>query len=224
MGDGSGLADRAAAPDIPATSADVGELSRPVADHDGLWLDAEPGHLVDLVSAKTGDLHDPLRAEEARNGGHPGEQVVPDLVEIQDQLAYRKVIQLVEQSDDQTSPQLSVVQFEHQPVERIRVHAASCADGANAPSDFTRRRDRECDPLIPAGIPRMGSTSGRAKREGAPKEMRMISGVITTRHVLKHAPTIVREFGLAAYLRCCLMILRRRNTTFLDCVLRPRTA
>jgi hypothetical protein len=52
----------------------------------------------------------------------------------------------------------------------------------------------------------------------------MISGVITTKHVFQHAPTIVREFGLAAYLRCCLVILRRRNTTFLECVLRPRAA
>ena len=50
----------------------------------------------------------------------------------------------------------------------------------------------------------------------------MISGVITTKHVFKHAPTIVREFGLAAYLRCCLIILRRRNTTFLDCIVRPK--
>jgi len=52
----------------------------------------------------------------------------------------------------------------------------------------------------------------------------MISGVITTKHVFQHAPTIVREFGLGAYLRCCLVILRRRNTTFLECVLRPRAA
>ncbi len=50
----------------------------------------------------------------------------------------------------------------------------------------------------------------------------MISGVITTRHVLRHAATIVREFGPAAYLRCCLVILRRQKTTFLDCVFRPR--
>jgi len=52
----------------------------------------------------------------------------------------------------------------------------------------------------------------------------MISGVITTRHVFRHAATIVREFGPAAYLRCCLVILRRQKTTFLDCVFRPSTA
>jgi hypothetical protein len=46
----------------------------------------------------------------------------------------------------------------------------------------------------------------------------MISGVITTRHLFRHAATIVREFGAAAYLRCCLVVLRRRKTTFLDCV------
>ena len=45
-----------------------------------------------------------------------------------------------------------------------------------------------------------------------------ICGVITTREVLRHAPTIVREFGAGAYLRCCVAILRRRRTTFLNCV------
>jgi len=46
----------------------------------------------------------------------------------------------------------------------------------------------------------------------------MISGVITTRHVIRHAAVIVREFGAAAYLRCCLVILRGRPATFLECV------
>jgi hypothetical protein len=46
----------------------------------------------------------------------------------------------------------------------------------------------------------------------------MISGVITTRHVIRHAAIIVREFGAAAYLRCCLVILRGRPATFLECV------
>ena len=57
----------------------------------------------------------------------------------------------------------------------------------------------------------------RMRKEDAP----MISGLITTRDVFRHAATIVREFGPAAYLRCCLVILRRRKTTFLECVLRP---
>jgi len=53
----------------------------------------------------------------------------------------------------------------------------------------------------------------------------MISGVITTRHVFRHATIIVREFGAAAYLRCCLVILRGQKTTFLECVfVRPRVA
>ena len=46
----------------------------------------------------------------------------------------------------------------------------------------------------------------------------MISGVITTRHVITHAGIIVREFGAAAYLRCFLALLRRRRMTFLDCI------
>jgi hypothetical protein len=45
-----------------------------------------------------------------------------------------------------------------------------------------------------------------------------ICGVITTRDVLRHTATIVREFGPAAYVRCCLAILRRERTTFLNCV------
>ncbi|HKC59727.1 MAG TPA: hypothetical protein VKB92_06560 [Myxococcales bacterium] len=45
-----------------------------------------------------------------------------------------------------------------------------------------------------------------------------ISGLITTTDVLKYSATIVREFGAATYLRCCLAILRRRRTTFLSLV------
>lgn len=45
-----------------------------------------------------------------------------------------------------------------------------------------------------------------------------ISGLITTKDVLKHSATIVREFGTATYLRCCLAILRGRQTTFLHLV------
>jgi hypothetical protein len=45
-----------------------------------------------------------------------------------------------------------------------------------------------------------------------------ICGVITTKDVLRHTATIVREFGPGAYLRCCLAILRREQTTFLSCV------
>jgi hypothetical protein len=42
-------------------------------------------------------------------------------------------------------------------------------------------------------------------------------GVITTRHVLTHAGVIVREFGMGAFLRCCLAAVRRRKATFLEC-------
>ncbi len=45
-----------------------------------------------------------------------------------------------------------------------------------------------------------------------------ICGVITTRDVLRHTATIVREFGPVAYLRCCVAILLRKRTTFLNCV------
>ena len=45
-----------------------------------------------------------------------------------------------------------------------------------------------------------------------------ICGVITTKEVLRHTATIVREFGPTAYMRCCIAILRGRRTTFLNCV------
>jgi hypothetical protein len=45
-----------------------------------------------------------------------------------------------------------------------------------------------------------------------------ICGVITTKDVLRHSATIVREFGAAVYIRCCMAILLRRRTTFLNCV------
>jgi hypothetical protein len=46
----------------------------------------------------------------------------------------------------------------------------------------------------------------------------LIRGVITTKEVLRHTAVIVRDFGPQAYLRCCLAILSRRRTTFLECV------
>jgi len=46
----------------------------------------------------------------------------------------------------------------------------------------------------------------------------MILGLITIKDVLRHAPMIVRGFGAAAFLRCCLVIARRRRTTFLECI------
>jgi hypothetical protein len=44
-----------------------------------------------------------------------------------------------------------------------------------------------------------------------------MQGSITTRHVLSHAMTIVREFGPRCYLRCIRAVLFGRRTTFLDC-------
>ena len=42
-----------------------------------------------------------------------------------------------------------------------------------------------------------------------------MEGVITTRHLLFHAPTIVRLFGTPCYLRCLRAALRGRRCTFL---------
>lgn len=44
-------------------------------------------------------------------------------------------------------------------------------------------------------------------------------GFITTRHLVTHAPLIVHEFGLRAYLRCVRRVLSSHGaTTFLDCL------
>jgi hypothetical protein len=43
-------------------------------------------------------------------------------------------------------------------------------------------------------------------------------GLITTKEVLRHSAMIVREFGISAYLRCCVAIVSRHKTTFLNCV------
>ena len=43
----------------------------------------------------------------------------------------------------------------------------------------------------------------------------MIEGLITTRHVILRAPTIVHCFGLRTWLNCCVAVLSGRRTTFL---------
>jgi len=51
-----------------------------------------------------------------------------------------------------------------------------------------------------------------------------INGLITTKDVLKHSATIVREFGATTCLRCCLAILAGHRTTFLNVVFKKRDA
>jgi hypothetical protein len=46
----------------------------------------------------------------------------------------------------------------------------------------------------------------------------MVCGVITGKHVVLLAPSIIRGFGLRAFARCCVAVMRRRRTTFLACV------
>jgi len=46
----------------------------------------------------------------------------------------------------------------------------------------------------------------------------MVQGLITSADVLRHAPTIIRAFGLRHYLRCFAALLSRRRTTFLELV------
>jgi hypothetical protein len=46
-----------------------------------------------------------------------------------------------------------------------------------------------------------------------------VQGVITGRHVLWHSFTILRLWGIAAYLRCLRAVLtRRRGATFLSTI------
>jgi hypothetical protein len=46
----------------------------------------------------------------------------------------------------------------------------------------------------------------------------MIQGAITTKDVLLHGRLIVREFGCAVWLRCCLALVSGGHTTFLEVV------
>ena len=46
-------------------------------------------------------------------------------------------------------------------------------------------------------------------------------GLITTKHLMTNAATIIHEFGVGAYLRClAAAVLSRREVTFLECVMR----
>jgi hypothetical protein len=48
-------------------------------------------------------------------------------------------------------------------------------------------------------------------------------GLITTKHLLVNASTIVQEFGVLAYLRCLqLALFSGRRVTFLECIVRLR--
>ncbi|HYS09249.1 MAG TPA: hypothetical protein VEP66_10905 [Myxococcales bacterium] len=46
----------------------------------------------------------------------------------------------------------------------------------------------------------------------------MIAGVITTKHVLLHSPTILQDFGFRTWLHCFKALLSDRRTTFLELV------
>jgi len=46
----------------------------------------------------------------------------------------------------------------------------------------------------------------------------MIRGVITSQDVFLRGALIVREFGLGTWLRCCLVLIAGRRTTFLELV------
>ena len=48
-----------------------------------------------------------------------------------------------------------------------------------------------------------------------------MQGLITTRHLVTNAPTIINEFGMAAYLRClAACMFWRRKVTFLEMVMK----
>ena len=46
----------------------------------------------------------------------------------------------------------------------------------------------------------------------------MIQGLITSKDVLKRSHVIIREFGFSTWLRCCVVLLTGRRTTFLELV------
>jgi hypothetical protein len=46
----------------------------------------------------------------------------------------------------------------------------------------------------------------------------MIQGLITSRDVFLRGYLIIREFGPSPWLRCCLVVIARRRTAFLELV------
>jgi hypothetical protein len=46
----------------------------------------------------------------------------------------------------------------------------------------------------------------------------MIQGLITSKDVFFRGGVIVREFGITIWMRCCLVLLTHRRTTFLELV------
>lgn len=52
----------------------------------------------------------------------------------------------------------------------------------------------------------------------AAEEPTMIAGVITSKDVLLHAPSIIGAYGFRRYVRVLRGVLSRRTTTFLELV------
>jgi hypothetical protein len=72
-------------------------------------------------------------------------------------------------------------------------------------------------------VPHLGTRLAHRSQYRCLNESNMaIAGVITTKDVLRNTAIIVREFGAGAYLRCCLAILVRERTTFLNCIFARR--
>jgi hypothetical protein len=46
----------------------------------------------------------------------------------------------------------------------------------------------------------------------------VIQGLITSKDVFLRGALIVREFGIATWLRCCVVLLSGRRTTFLELI------
>ena len=59
-----------------------------------------------------------------------------------------------------------------------------------------------------------------ARASGAAWRTAML-GVITTQDVIKNAGLIAREFGLKCLVRCAVVVLQRKPTTFLEIAVRP---
>ena len=66
-------------------------------------------------------------------------------------------------------------------------------------------------PAAALGVNRVATTVG----EGVAMS---ITGTVTSSDVLWNSARIIRLFGARTYIRCCLAIVRRRRTTFLNCV------
>ena len=101
------------------------------------------------------------------------------------------------------------------PADRQNTHATRCA---RAESVFSGPRKTKFG-YFSRGSVAVWTACHLRREHTAPATGRineaLMTGVITSVHLLKHGVAIIREFGLRCYVRCVYAVVTRRRTTFL---------